>query len=168
METIIPLRAAVQTSLTEAEQDCLVWSVLHGKTDPAYFATFCHPELADSTTLLKKLSGQFFSSIPAQEYMNAYRSLVEGKTVQEEQKVYSPEDMKRRKQTAVQKLLNYVIDQSNNIDHIEKQEDIIKFADKLGLLDTEEERMEQPRRYLPETCGSCRYKEFVEKNCVDD
>ena len=31
-----------------------------------------------------------------------------------------------------------------------------------------EELVRPPERYLPETCSSCRYKNFIEKQCVDE
>jgi hypothetical protein len=49
----------------------------------------------------------------------------------------------------------------------EELELAIKLLDKSGVFDTDEEVMEQPRRYLPETCSQCRYKKWIEENCEE-
>lgn len=168
MKGIVPIRANIQTSLTEEEKDCVVWWVISGRARTDCFRIFCHPELQANRTVLEKLSTQFFASAPVMEYAEAYRSLLNAPVEKKLERSYSAEEMKSRKECAVQKLMNYIIDQSNNIDYADNKEEIIKFADKLGLLENEEVVTESPRRYLPETCSGCRYKVFVEENCVDD
>lgn len=169
MKSMIPMRADSPVRLSESEKDCIAWCVLSGCSRNEAFAIFCRPELKDSRIVLEKVSAQFFGSADVISYMESYRSTVnKALTSQNTEKVFSADEMKSRKERAMQKLMNYVIEQSNNIDNVENKEDIIKFADKLGLLGSEEEVAETPRRYLPETCSRCRYKAFVEANCTEE
>jgi hypothetical protein len=47
------------------------------------------------------------------------------------------------------------------------RETIMKMVDRIGWLGDEEVRVEEPRRYLPTSCGGCRYKAFCEEHCDD-
>lgn len=171
MKAMIPTRAEIPVKLSDTEKDCIAWYVLSGCSMTEAFATFCRPELRGSRLVLEKVTSQFFASADAISYVEAYRKLVE-KTLTaskiNDEKILSSEDLNKRKERAMQKLMNYVIDQSNMIETIEDKESIIKFADKLGLLDHEENAVEPPRRYLPESCSQCRYKAFIEENCEEN
>lgn len=169
MKSMIPTRADIPVKLSESEKDCIAWCIISGCSRNEAFAIFCRPELKDSRIILEKVASQFFASADVISYMEAYKNAVT-KALESNRvdKSYSDEEMKARKESAMQKLMNYVIEQSNNIEDADDKEAIIKFADKLGLLDVKEEVAETPRRYLPETCSRCRYKEFVEANCTEE
>lgn len=156
--------------LSKAEKNCIAWHVITGCNRNDAFVTFCKPELKGAKVVAEKVASQFFSSTETIEYLNAYKEYVE-KAFNADRGTVSGEsndaEFKARKTDAMKKLMNYVIEQANNIEAIEDKEIIIKFADKLGLLETEEEKVEAPRRYLPETCTNCRYKKFIEENCEE-
>lgn len=160
----------MSTKLTDNEKDCVVWSVLSGATRSESFAIFCKPELRGSRAILDKLAAQFFASSEVVQYVAAYKETLKAalEPAPAAEKKFSPEQMKQRKEEALYKLMNYVVEESMNIENNENKDDIIKYADKLGLLDSEEVAVEAPRRYLPETCSNCRYKSFVEGNCIEE
>ena len=66
--------------------------------------------------------------------------------------------------------LGYTVTIADDIQNASDPEFVLKMADKAGLLDSDENVEELPRRYLPVTCSSCEYRKFVEENCerVDD
>lgn len=168
MKSLVPIRVDTQIKLTDAEKDCVAWHVLSGCSRNEAFTTFCRPELKGNKVVLTKVAAQFYGSEEVVSYMEAYTKMVARELdVQKKDRSYSAEEMKSRKEMAIQKLVNYVIEQSNNIEEVENKDDIIKFADKLGLLDNTDGYIESPRRYLPETCSQCRYKAFIEANCEE-
>lgn len=168
MKAFVPTRPAGDFTLSEAEKDALTWYVLSGCSKLDAFGTFVHPELKVSKVALNGATQQFFSNKEVIDYIEAYREmLTNNKPKVEKVSIASAEDRKRLKEEALQKLMDYVIEQSLNIDTVEDKESIVKLADKLGLLGDEEEVDETPRRYLPETCGNCRYKKFIEENCEE-
>ena len=106
-------------------------------------------------------------------FMREYRAYLdgldkEGKT--EAKANVSQEDREERKRRALEMLADDLIDQifalragGEEVD----RETIMKMVDRIGWLGDEEVRVEQPRRYLPETCSQCRYKKWIEENCDD-
>lgn len=156
--------------LESEEKDALTWYVLSGCSKAAAFGAFVRPSLIVSRPTLEKAAQQFFAGKEAIAYMEAYKQTLEKFASPEEKKpvLLTAEERKKRKEEALQRLMDYVVERSMNIESVDNVEDIIKFADKLGLLGDGGEVIEAPRRYLPETCSSCRYRRFVEDNCIDD
>ena len=155
------------TPLTDNEQDCLTWFVLSSCNKDDAYAMFINPAIKVSKPAWRKATDMFFDSIEAIQYINAYRSTLEVfMNPGHKPAAVSDEEKRRRKMDAIDKLTNFVIRQADNIENAENPDDIIKFAEKLGLLDSEEERVVAPQRYLPVACSECSYKKFVEENCV--
>lgn len=163
----IPIQVKGDYNLTPAEKDCIAWYILSGCSPADAFCIFCRPELKVNKMILKKVSSEFFGSVEVQSYMSAYKAELEQTLSQKEKEEEAPEVTQKKKERALRKLMAYVIDQANHIESVEDKESIVKLADKLGLLDIDEERVEAPRRYLPETCSNCRYRKFIEENCIE-
>lgn len=105
--------------------------------------------------------------------MREYRAYLDGLDKQEKTEAkanVSQEDREERKRRALEMLADDLIDQifalragGEEVD----RETIMKMVDRIGWLGDEEVRVEEPRRYLPTSCGGCRYKVFCEEHCDD-
>ena len=182
--TRIPMRPAdksVCKGLTEMEMDALTYYVVSGCSKEYAQEHFVMIEYKVTKAALTRTANQFFGRKESQDYLRAYKQTLESffdsfKEVPAEHHaatvetpaVLTEEMMKSRKITAVQKILNYVVEQANDIGNVEDPETLVKIADKVGLFDDFEKAVESPRRYLPETClRSCRYRLFCEDNMVN-
>lgn len=170
MARLIPIRPVGAFRLSQAEQNCLTWYVLSGCKRDEAFAAFVRPDLSGNPSILSQYASQFFASQPVLEYLEAYTTTVE--TVVHPKPVavkkLTKEEQDRRNAEAVQKVVEWVIGHSDNIDSMEHPEELIKMMQRLGMLGDEEVTEEAPRRYLPEMCNQCRYRVFVEKECDDE
>lgn len=71
-----------------------------------------------------------------------------------------------RKDNALKSLLNQamsLVEKGEDLD-AESLKTISEIFKKVGLLKDDVEVQEAPRRYLPECCGSCLYRSFVESH----
>lgn len=150
------------------DKECLSYVVAFGVSNETAFARF-HPEFLDESGKLTKAGKtqcrQFFSYAKNKEYADDYRSTLESFAKGKAQtKNTSTDTGESRTERAVKKLVSDVLDSieyNNNLDP-EALKDFVEVAKKLGVLKDEEERVESPRRYLPETCSACKYRSFVE------
>lgn len=164
----IPIRPnEVISGLNQAEMNALTWSVLSGCKPEEAFVAFCRPDLIANKPLLSKIVPQFFSSAHAITYVAKYKEALKNlfEPEQKEEKVLTEEEKKQRKLNAVQKVIDWVVKNVDNIDAIENPEELIKVMNRLGMFGEDEVQEERPRRYLPESCNECRYKKFIEENC---
>lgn len=177
MAALIPLRPKGQRfDLTAEEMDCLSYYVISGCPKESAFLKFARPDFigSKSAATVKSVVSQFFASKPAKDYIDAYRKTLddfinhrEEEEIEEKPKVVG--NIEERKARAKTKLVEFAMSLADNIEQADDPEAVLKIADKLGLLDQEEEVEEQPRRYIPVQCLSeCRYRLFVEENCTDD
>lgn len=189
----IPMRPKDRAScsgLKDAEQEALSYYILSGCTKEHAYEIFVLSEFRVSPAALKKRASMFFSGEPARRYMFAYKETlqaffdgmkpkaaqVNAKDAESDGKhvagvtTFSAEVTKERKAAAVQKIIDYVISEAGNIGSSEDPEMLVKIADKVGLFDDVEKAVEAPRRYLPETCRSCRFFQFCtsDDNVVDE
>lgn len=155
--------------LKPEEMDCLNWIVLSGCPRDEAFVRFIRPDyLANiNSPAVKNAVKQFFAMAEVKEYMDAYRETITDASKPRERPAGSMEERKAR---AKAKAVEFAMSLADNIDDADDPETVLKLMDKVGLLDQDEEVVEQPRRYLPVTCGDCKYRKFVEENCeeVDD
>lgn len=158
----IPLRPKGRRyKLTANEQDCLTWYVLSNcKREDAY-RIFVRPDLAVSKPNLRTVSSQFFSAMEVREYLEAYRATLEGTTVEGE----SGDRTEKRTATAVQMFTDKVVDKMmGDLETVDEMDAVAKLADRVGVLEDKDKVEEAPRRYLPERCSACSYKNFVESS----
>lgn len=160
-----------KSSLTQGEMTCLTWYVLSGCNKDEAFLTFARPDMADSKAkaVVKETIKQFYARAEVKEYLLAYRTTIED-FVNPKRRESSPSDsgtIEDKKTRALTKLVEYVLSEAENIATTEDPKAILDYANKIGLFDAGEKGEEQPRRYLPVTCGTCAYRKFVEENCED-
>lgn len=162
----IPLRPKGRRyKLTANEQDCLTWYVISGcKREDAY-RIFVRPDLTVSKINLRTMTSQFFSAMEVREYIEAYRSTLDGSTTDSEQEG-NPE---KRAAAAVQKFTDKVVDKMmGDLDTVDEMDAVAKLADRVGVLDDKDKTDMEPVRVLPVRCKSeCRYRAFVETQVTE-
>lgn len=155
--------------LLPEEMDGLSYYVLSGCSRESAFLKFVRPDFVGSKapTAVKAAITQFFASKNAKDYMEAYKKTLEDLLNPSQVKEAPAGNMEQRKAKAKTKLVEFAMTLANNIEEADDPEAVLKIADKIGLLDQDEEVVEQPRRYLPESCGTCSYRAFCEQDCED-
>lgn len=171
MASKIPLRPTgwMQTSLNQDEQSALTWYVISGCSRKDAFIKFARPDLAVSKNkaIVDSYLSQFYSRKDVKEYLEAYNSTLEAFLHPEPVVVKPTGTLEERKARARTKAMEFAMSLADNIDQAEDPETVLKLMDKVGLLEGEEEVEEAPRRYLPESCNRCAYRQFCEDNTED-
>lgn len=170
---MIPLRPEnyAATGLTQEEQTCLTWHVISGCTRRDAFITFARPDMLNSRAqaAIDEYVRQFFARREVKEYLVAYETTLENfLNPAKGLKPFAPElSLEERKAKAKEKLTEFSMSLIQNIDQAKDPEMVMKLADKTGLLEIDEKAPEEPRRYLPVSCGQCAYRQFCEENTED-
>lgn len=178
---LIPLRpSSDKFDLTVEEKQGLTYLVISGCPRDEAFLRFVRPDFigGKAPTALKAAVSQFYASKEVQDYIEAYRQTLEKFLGPKETKMTPAKalSLDERKGIARTKLTEFAMQLIEDIDSDTQDENapdvesILKIADKVGLLDSNEKAEEEPRRYLPETCSDCEYRKFCEENCeeIDD
>lgn len=160
-------------ALTQDEQNCLSYYVISGCAKKDAFLAFARPDMLNSRAqaAIDEYVRQFFARKESREYILAYETTLERFLhPQQKLKQFAPDlSMEERKAASKAKLTEFSMSLIQNIEQANDPEMVIKLADKIGLLEVNEEEQEKPRRYLPVQCvAECRYRLFVEENCVDE
>ena len=173
MKKRLPTRPDTSTryTLSEAERYALCVFCVFETTKLDAFK-LAHPEVVGTKNVLKSRCDEFFASSDVVNFMREYRAMLDkvDKTEQVEPKE-NDDDLSARMQHIKRKIFLRGEELANSIGATKEELELaIKLLDKSGVFDTDEEVMEQPRRYLPETCSQCRYKKWIEENCeeIDD
>lgn len=161
MSGLIPLRpnkGKRYGDLSKEEQNCLTWYLLSGDTRLDCFLTFCRPELRNAKTK-KMFCDQFFATAAVRDYLNDYKETLILFLAGETQKA-SVELVDE--QEATSGFRNKVAKVMGEANSLEELDTAAKLGKTVGLLSDEMATGEAPRRYLPELCSQCRYRQFVE------
>ena len=110
---------------------------------------------------------QFFARKEVKEYLEAYQKTLEEFVHPAPVKEKQTGTMEERKAAAKAKAMEFAMSLADNIEQAEDPEFVMKLLDKVGILDSDEVVEEQPRRYIPVSCGECAYRKFVEENCEE-
>lgn len=170
---LIPIRPeGFTTKLPQNEQSGLSWFVVSGANRTEVFLKFIRPDLVNvkNRTVLTKTVSEYFASKPVIDYLEAYKEtlddFLQGRKKKQEKEEGSLDE---KKSAALNKLVEYVLREANNIDMSDDPKTILDFANRIGLFDVDEEVEELPRRYLPVTpCRTaCAYRMFCEENTED-
>ena len=168
MRALIPLRPENMSKipLTQDEQTALTWYVLSGCSRKDAYITFVRPDLLPSKNkpAVDEFIKQYFARKEVKDYLAAYEETMDHCLHPNKSRVPTG-SVEERKALAKTKLIEFATGLAENIDEAQDPEYVLKIADKVGLLDSEEKVVEEPRRYLPVTCGGCAYRKFVEENC---
>lgn len=154
---------------SKLEKDILVFPLLYGCSNATAYALF-HPELCDRNGKLNK-AGQrecrmFFSHPNNIAYMDAMRAHLEALTKGAVKTLSADAINDSRKDNALKNLLNQamsLVEKGEDLD-ADSLKTISEIFKKVGLLKDDVEMQEAPRRYLPERCGACLYRSFVESH----
>ena len=168
-KSLIPIRPkGFASNLTQEEQDCCTWYLLSGCNKKDAFLAFARPDMLNSRAqaAIDEYVRQFFARKEVKEYLLVYEQTID-MILHPVVKKVPIEDLEKKKAETKNKLVEFAINLVDNIDMAKDPEMILKMADKLGMLDQEEEKVELPRRYLPVQCGSCAYRQFCEDNTED-
>ena len=167
---LIPLRPDnASTPLSQPEQAALTWYVLSGCTKKEAFITFARPDMLDSKAkaAVDDFVKQFFARKECIEYIDAYKETLDKFLHPAAKKETPVGSLEERKAKAKSKALEFAMSLVDSIEQAADPEFVLKMADKVGILDGDEQVEEQPRRYLPVTCSECAYRKFVEENCEE-
>lgn len=170
MPSLIPMRPKQGSfGLRPEEMDGLSYYVLSGCPRDIAFLKFIRPDFIGSkaAAAVKAAVTQFFAMKEVKDYIEAYKKTLNdvlNPTPTGAEKAGTLEERKARAKT---KLVEFAMDLAEDIEQASDPEFVLKMADKAGLLDMDEQVEEQPRRYLPESCSSCRYRAFCEENAED-
>lgn len=166
---MIPNRADKDKEFTipVLDKELIVYVVALGVSNEKAYARF-HPEFLDINGKLsdigKKQCRQFFSYARNKEYMDAYRDTLERTFGKSKRPQVTEEMSESRKDKALKIFTNKVYDQMEQVDNLQEMTDVATLGKAVKIFREEEEKVELPRRYLPETCNECAFKKFVEEN----
>lgn len=170
----LPTRPDTSTRyiLSEAERYALCVFCVFETTKLDAFK-LAHPEVVGTKNVLKNRCDEFFASSDVVNFMREYKAYLDGldkeeKKTQDPKSQESDEEWENKKQRALRNLAQKGYRLAEDLDSEDADvEMVVKVFDKLGWLDNEEVQPEQPRRYLPTSCGECSYKAFCEQECED-
>lgn len=168
MPGLIPQRPKTgKFDLKPEEMDGLSYYVLSGCSREAAFLKFMRPDFLGSKapSVVKNTVAQFFAMKDVKNYLEAYKQTIEELLNPKQARPEQLGNIEERKARAKTKLVEFAMSLADHIEDAEDPETVLKLADKVGLLDQEEQAEEQPRRYLPVSCTDCAYRKFVEENC---
>lgn len=170
---LIPMRPEgfAASGLTQDEQNALTWLIISGCQRKDAVLTFVRPDMIESKAkaAVEDYIRQFFARRDVRDYMEAYQKTIEDFLNPSGQvKPFEPDKpLEERKALSKQKLVEFSMSLIDNIEKAKDPEAVLKMADKIGLLDMDENAPEEPRRYLPVQCGQCAYRQFCEDNTED-
>lgn len=171
----IPLRPKEfdSKSIRKADADCLTYAAIFGCKNEDAFARF-HPEYLDGAGRLnesgRKACRQFFIYAKNKQYLDDYRATLDEFCKRKggaRTEVVSIDDS--RKDRALKSLLNQamsMVEGGADLD-ADTLKTITEIFKKLNILKDDVEQEIRPLRFLPTTCGECRYKAFVESSVLD-
>lgn len=154
---------------SKVEKDMMAYKVLFGYPNNVVYALFNHHLCEGEGTLNK--TGQrecrmFFTHPNNVAYMDALRAhlsaMIDGLKF-----VNSADEFDdARKDKALKKLLTDVLKLVEDNEKLDPEtlKNVVEVVKRLGILKDDGEEQEAPRRYLPERCGACLYRSFVESH----
>ena len=166
-KALIPIRPDnFRSSLSQEEQNALIWYILSGCPRKDALLIFVRPDMMASKAkaAVEDYVKQFYARKEVKEYIEAYQATLDAVLHPVAKKETPVGSLEERKAKAKTKLVEFAMSLADNIENAADPEFVLKMADKCNLLDGDEEIEEAPRRYLPTSCNSCSYRAFVEEN----
>lgn len=171
-ERLIPNRPIPDESkIPASDKDLLSYAIAFAIPNQKAFALW-HPEFLDSSGKLNKTGRaactQFFNYAKNREYADCYaaylKEFLNGGNDKSETHLIEVDES--RKDKALKSLLNQAMSMVESGDTLDPDtlKVLTEIFKKLGILKDEVEEQEAPRRYLPERCGACAYRSFVESH----
>lgn len=160
--------------ISDREKDILSYAVLFGVTKYVAVERLCVKEYTDGRGKITDNGRQYAKKIFGNEEARKYVEAMRDKVAKFTNGTYTAtpidndelEISEERKGEALKALFNNALalvenGKSVDADTLKVVSEIYK---KIGLLKEDEEVQEKPRRYLPERCSMCKYKQFIEEN----
>lgn len=173
-KALIPLRPKGEyAQLTEPEKDCLTWLVLSKRNRVELFVEFVRPDLVNSPHA-KSCSEQFFAVADTRNYLKDYEETIKEFLTPKKKERGDSVSREKRAESALESFKDNVIDAlEEDATEVDVLKDKAQLAKTVGLLKEEETIQEVPRRYIPERCATCRYKQFIDEqvklgNIIED
>lgn len=167
----IPLRPKNYdaSKVKKQDADCLTYvAIMNCKNEDAF--KLWHPEYLTPEGRLnvagKNACKQYFSYARHREYLDDMRATLEEYCKGLSTPKVVVDVSENRKDKAVSKLISDCLDAINDNSSLDPEtlKDFVTMAKALGVLKEEQEQIEAPRRYLPERCSTCKYKQFIDEN----
>jgi hypothetical protein len=169
-KAIIPIRPAdFRSPLSQDEQNALSWYVLSGCARKDALLIFARPDMVASKAkaAVEDYVKQFYARKEVKDYIEAYQETLDS-VLHPVAKVEKPVgSLEERKAKAKSKALEFAMSLVDNIEQAEDPEFVLKMADKVGILDGDEDVEIVPQRFLGVRCSECAYRKFVEENCEE-
>lgn len=173
----IPIRpdSHANYNLTDDEMDCISWVILSGRNRKDVWVKFVMPNIKDlHKNRIQEESDEWWKQANVKRYIAEYNQTLE--------EYFSPQSKRNvardREKEAEEALITFrdnVISAVNNPDvtDVETLTDQATLLNRIGMLKEEEEVQVAPVRYLPVSCSTCRYKQFIDEqikegNIVED
>lgn len=172
MEFNLPLEVKDKSAfsqLKKVDRQVVAYAVLFGVGNQEAYMRF-HPQYIDGSgkqmnATGKKESAQFWNYGKVKDYREAYeKELAEFLGREQTVRNIETDIDDNRIEGALKKLLNHTIGLLDNGDNLDPDsvKTIVEVFRKMNLLKDEVEQEVRPLRFLPERCGSCRARIFVE------
>lgn len=173
----IPLRpdSHLNYNLSEDEMDCITWTVLSGRNRKDVWVKFVMPGIKDlNKNKIQEESDEWWKQPSVKRYYADYKQTLE-EFFAPQTKKNVVRDREKEAEEALTTFRDNVISAVNNPDvtDVETLADQATLLNRIGMLKEEDEVQVSPQRYLPERCGECRYKKFIDEqikegNIVED
>lgn len=172
-ERLIPNRPIPDESkIPAADKDMIGYIIAFGVPNQKAFALW-HPEFLDSSGKLNKTGRgactQFFTYAKNKEYADAYGETLKrhiGGRAKSNSDGGNADISDDRIDNSFKSFLLQAIEDIENGKVVDNEtfKLYMELFKKLGRFKDDVEAQEAPRRYLPERCGSCLYRSFVESH----
>lgn len=163
-KALIPLRPKGEyAQLTEVEKDALTWLVLSKRNRVEVFVEFVRPDLEKSPQA-KNYCEQFFAVADTRNYLKDYEETIKEFLTPKKKERTESISREKRAESALETFKDNVIEAlEEDATDVDILKDKAQLAKTVGLLKEEEMTQEPARRYLPERCVSCAYKQFIDE-----
>lgn len=152
------------------EKDMMVFSVITGYPNPYVYGIF-NPHLVNQSTGKLNEAGakecrMFFSHPTNVAFMDAYKETIKGVLGGKKTVVKGVEISDDRIDDAFKTFIKQALENIEDGKEIDNDtfKLLMELFKKLGRFKDEEQQVEAPRRYLPERCSTCKYKQFIDEN----
>lgn len=171
----IPLRPDTRTNynLTDNEKDCIVWHIITNRPPIDCWMAFVCPD-ARKQKDAKSVCDEWWSQPKVKQFIKDYKFVL-SESLNTKKKVSAIRDREKEADEALNTFKDNVISAVNqegitDVDSLSSQAQLLN---RIGMLKEEEEVQVAPVRYLPASCSTCRYKQFIDEqvalgNIVDE
>lgn len=172
----IPLRPNTRTkyALSDMDMDCIAWTIVFDKPRKDYWIRFICPEAQKQIKAKQdERCDEWWSQSEVKKFAKDYKQTL-NEVFNPSKKPIVVKDIAKETEKALNTFRDDVIDSLNtSTSDVDVLKEKAQLAKTVGILKEDEEVQVAPQRYLPERCGECRYKKFIDEqielgNIVED